>query len=345
MHQLEVDVRAVRPGESPSLEDLGRDRPRDHVPGRELEDLRGVLRHEPLPRGVLQDPALAAGALGDEDAAFEERGRVELDELHVLQERPRVVGRGGPVPGAAVGVRRPAVDPTGSAGGDDDGLRRHLLELTGLLVESDDPLDPTFAHDDPGQLPLLVEREPLATELLPQSLQQREPGPVGGVDRAREPRAPERPLGERTVVGPAEDGAEMLHLDDRRAGLFAEELDRVLVAEVVGPLDRVEDVRVDRVVHADRRVDAALRRPRMRPKRVQLRDDGDVPPGLDRREGRALTGETRAHHYDFVTQHRKPRVYLSRGFNECRSPDCTYRGTTPRAVATGCLGDAGVIAA
>ena len=211
-----------------------------------------------------------------------------------------------PSAGAAVRVRRPTVDAASPAGGDDDGLRRHHLELPGLLVEGDDPLDPPVPHDDPGQLPLLVEREPRGAELLPQSLQERETGPVRGVDRTREPGAPERPLGERAVLGAGEDGAEMLHLDDRRAGLPTEELDRVLVSEVVGPLDGVEDVGVDRIVHSDRRVDTALGRARMRPQGVQLRDDGDVPPGLDRRERRALPGEARTDHDDFVTQHRDP---------------------------------------
>src|SRR5205823_2508669 len=53
--------------------------------GLRLVVVRDVPEHEPLPLLVPQHPALAADALGDEDAADRRRpdhpGRVELDEL------------------------------------------------------------------------------------------------------------------------------------------------------------------------------------------------------------------------------------------------------------------------
>ena len=62
----------------------------------------------------------------------------------------------------------------------------------------------------------------------------------------------------RTVRAPVEDRAEMFHLDDGRARLAAEKLDRVLVAEVVGPLHRDVDVGVDGGLRSDGGVDSAL---------------------------------------------------------------------------------------
>src|SRR5687767_12968332 len=71
------------------------------------------------------------------------------------------------------------------------------------------------------------------------------------------------------VVEPVERHAHVLELDDYLDRLAAHELDRVLVAEVVGALDRVVHVPVPvvRLVVAERRGDPALRRDRVRARR------------------------------------------------------------------------------
>ena len=78
--------------------------------------LRDVIEHEAAAFAVLQDAALAPDALRDQNAADTRRpdhaGRVELDELHVLQ-------RGASAIGQRVAVARvlPAIarDPVGAA--------------------------------------------------------------------------------------------------------------------------------------------------------------------------------------------------------------------------------------
>jgi len=69
-------------------------------------------------------------------------------------------------------------------------------------------------------------------------------------------------------------------LVDVAGRLAREDLDRVLVAEVVGAFDGVESMDLGRVFGrvAERRIDAALGRARMAAGRVQLRDHGDVAP-------------------------------------------------------------------
>ena len=47
----------------------------------------GVALHEPLALGVGQVSALAARAFSDQHARAVDAGRVELDELHVLQRQ------------------------------------------------------------------------------------------------------------------------------------------------------------------------------------------------------------------------------------------------------------------
>ena len=62
------------------------------------EHVGHVVEHEPLALGVLQDAAVAADRLGDEDALDRRRpdhpGGVELDELHVDQRRAGPHGQG-----------------------------------------------------------------------------------------------------------------------------------------------------------------------------------------------------------------------------------------------------------
>ena len=92
------------------------------------------------------------------------------------------------------------------------------------------------------------------------------------------PAAPNGPLRDPAVLGAREDRAPVLELVDVARRLVAEDLDRVLVAEVVGALDRVEGVRLRVVLGGvpERRVDAALGRAGVAARRVELRDDGDV---------------------------------------------------------------------
>src|SRR5271170_6868698 len=93
------------------------------------------------------------------------------------------------------------------------------------------------------------------------------PGPVGGgagaLGQAFAPlhgMAAERPLVDQAILGARERDAEMLEFYDRRHCIAAHELDRVLVAEPVGPLDGVVHVPAPVVLAhiAERRADAAL---------------------------------------------------------------------------------------
>ncbi len=87
-------------------------------------------------------------------------------------------------------------------------------------------------------------------------------GDVGREDRARGAGGAEGTLREPPVRSAREDRPPVLELVDVARGLPGQDLDRVLVAEVVGALDRVEGVRLGVVVArvSERRVDAALGR-------------------------------------------------------------------------------------
>ena len=72
-------------GEAAALVDLGLLGARDDVARGELHLVRRVALHEPLAVRVQQVGALAARALGDQEALAGERRRVVLDHLHVHQ--------------------------------------------------------------------------------------------------------------------------------------------------------------------------------------------------------------------------------------------------------------------
>ena len=111
--------------------------------------------------------------------------------------------------------------------------------------------------------PLLVHRDPALDQLLVQHVQQHVAGDVGGVTGARRAAGAERALGDAAVLGAREDGAHVLELVDIARALGAHHRDRVLVAEVVRPLDREEGVVLGTVFTgvSEGGVDAALGRP------------------------------------------------------------------------------------
>ena len=128
-------------------------------------------------------------------------------------------------------------------------------------------------------------------QLLVEHVQDRLPGDVGHVVGARGAGAAEGARAEPALLVAVEGHAEVLEVDDLARRLAAHDLDRVLVAEVVGALDGVEGVRLPRVARVERGVDPALRRVRVRAHRVHLREDADGHAFLRGREGGTLAGQ------------------------------------------------------
>ena len=122
-----------------ALEDLGLLGARDDVARGELHLVGRVLLHEALALGVQQHRALAARALGDQEAVLDERRRVVLDHLHVHQRRADPVGLGDPVAGHDQSVGRRAVDLPGAAAGEDHVLRVECLHPPRADVARDHP--------------------------------------------------------------------------------------------------------------------------------------------------------------------------------------------------------------
>ena len=270
--------------------DLGRLRAGDDVARGQLERVRRVALHEALAVLVDQVAALAPAALGDQDPRRVHRRRVELHELHVLQRQAGAERHRHPVAGTGVGVRRRAVEAAGAAGREDRRRPGHRLHAAVQQVPADDARAAAVLLDEPEREVLLEDDETLVhplLQLLVEHLDEDVARDVRRVDGARRAGGAERALVELALGVPREDAAPALELVDVARRLAREDLDRVLVAEVVGALDGVERVRLGVVVRlvAERRVDAALGRARVAARRVELRDDRDACArvvGLDR---------------------------------------------------------------
>src|SRR4051795_10466171 len=137
-HDGDVEEDALAVGPAPaSLVDLGLLGARDDVARGELHLVGRVVLHEPPALGVQEVGALAARALGDEEAVGLQRRRVVLDHLHVHEPRADVVGLGDAVAGADQAVGRGLPDLAGPAGGEDRRLGVEGLHAPGADVAGD----------------------------------------------------------------------------------------------------------------------------------------------------------------------------------------------------------------
>ncbi len=185
---VEEDVVLVRAGTA-TLGDLEHHAPRDDVAGGEVLDRRGVALHEALAGGVPEDRALAAGALGEEDAESREPGRVELEELHVLERELRAPDDPDAVAGERVGVRRRLEHLPEAAGREDDRLRPEDVELAGReLVRDDRARAAARVEDEVERVVLVVELDAELHAVLEERLEDHVAGAVGRVAGAADRR-------------------------------------------------------------------------------------------------------------------------------------------------------------
>ncbi len=264
--------------------------------------------------------------LGQQDAQPGQPGRVELEELHVLQRDAAPVGQRDAVPGERVGVGGRLEDLAGTARGEDDRLGLEQVDLAGGQLVGDDPRDvhllagdhvrggEVVVHQQVQDVELVVELDVLLDAVLVERLQDHVPGAVGGVagpaDRGVTVVAgvPAEPALVDLALGRAvERQAHLLQVEDRVDGLLGHDLRGVLVDEVVAALDRVEGVPLPVVLlHVGQRgAHAALRRARVGPRGVELGDHRGAGPrrGLERRAHPGAAGAD-DHHVVLVCLHR-----------------------------------------
>ena len=127
-------------------------------------------------------------------------------------------------------------------------------------------------------------------QLLVEDVHDRLAGDIGDVVGAGGRGAAEGPGAQLPLLVAVEGHPEVLEVEDLLRRLAAHDLDRVLVGEVVGALDRVEGVGLPGVPRVQGRVDPALRGVGVRAHRMDLADDPDRDAVLGGGEGRPLSG-------------------------------------------------------
>ncbi len=230
---------------------------------------------------------------------------MELPELHVLERDAGARRHAESVAGVDEGVGGRVVDAPAPARGEEHRARVEDHHLARFHLER--------GHADHGALGIAdeVKRHPLDEELrlrvdvaLIQRVQHRVAGAVRGTRAplhrllAEVRRVPaEGALVDGAVLVAVEGHAHVLELDHELRGSAAHELDRVLVAEVVGALDGVVHV-PEPVVFAhvaERGADAPLRRHGVRARREHLREHRHAQTLARELEGRAQPRAARAH--------------------------------------------------
>ena len=310
MLQVQVDMVGFRP-DAPALANLDGHGAGDDIARGQVLGAWGIALHEALALGIGQITALAPGALGDQAAGAVDAGRVELDELHVLQAEAGAQHHGVAVARAGMGRGAGEIRPAVAAGRQ----HRHLAEEAVDRAVGQAPRDDAAAgavvrvHDQVDGEEFDEELGVVLERLLVEGMEDRMARAVrrgaGALGRALAivgRHAAEGALVDLALRRAREGHAVMLQLDDRGHRLAHHVLDGVLVAQPVRALDRVVHVPAPVVLAhvAEGGADSALGRDRMAAGRKDLGEAGRAQALLRHAEGGAQAGAAAAHDDDVV---------------------------------------------
>src|SRR3989475_4001947 len=301
--QVEAEVRPVRPFERAARLHLLDHRAGEDVARSQLHLGREVALHVPLAVLVDQVAALPPSRLRDQDARPRQARRMELHHLHVLEGHASAVGEGHAVARLDEPVRREFVHAAAAARGEDRRLPADPHHSSAAKVERGHPRA-RAAVDDEARDEVFIETVDFLElhRCLEERVQDVEADLVGREHGALDGHPAERALAHPAVRIAGPGTAPVLELDDLLRTPRDEELDRVLVGEEVGSLDRVERVQLQRIVVPEDRRGPSLGGHRVAPHRVDFRHDGDREVGvrLGRRDRRAQSGRAPADDDDVV---------------------------------------------
>src|SRR5262249_41875666 len=195
--------------------------------------------------GVDEVAGVGARALGDQTAGAVDPGRMELDELHVLQRQAGTQHHRVAVTRAGVGAGASEVDAAVAAGRQYCLAGTEAVDRAVVELERDDATAAALVVDDQGDGEIFDEELRRMAQRL--AVRGREEGVAGTVGSSRGTlcralavvgsHAAERPLIDLALLGTRERHAPVIELVDRLRSVAAQILDRVLVSEPIGALD------------------------------------------------------------------------------------------------------------
>src|SRR3990172_3366230 len=117
MGDIEKDVLTIFSLDPFAFSKFSHDGPRNHVSRAQLHLLGKVPLEKSLSLSVHQITPLSPGSFRHQDSGPRQKRGMILDELHVLQRRPRPAGQGHSVARVDISVTGKLVDPTGAPRG------------------------------------------------------------------------------------------------------------------------------------------------------------------------------------------------------------------------------------
>uniref|UniRef100_A0A2M4B0P9 Putative secreted protein n=1 Tax=Anopheles triannulatus TaxID=58253 RepID=A0A2M4B0P9_9DIPT len=309
MVQLQVHMVLLR-STATALADFDRHRARHNVTRGQILRHRRISLHEALALRVNQITALTTATLGDKTPGTVDTGRVELHKLQILRRKSGARDHRRTIAGTGVGRGAGEVRPSVATGRQHRVLRPEPVNATVLEVHRDHPDTLAILHQQVHGKVFDEVVTVVAQRLAVQRVQQRVSGTIGyaaapmclATLAVLQTLATERPLVDLAIGRTRERHAVVFQLDHGLRGLARHVVDRVLIAQPIRTLHRIVHVPLPVVLFhvAQGRIDAALRRDRVRARGEQLRNDGCLEAFRHQTEGRPQSGTTGTDHHRIV---------------------------------------------
>ena len=270
-------------------------------------EIGNFVEHEPAAFAVAQNAAFAAHAFGHQDAAHADRpdhaGRMELDELHVLQFGAGAIGQRKAIAGVFPAVAGDLEGAPDSAGGQHHGLRLPQMEVALLAVVSAGAGDAARVHQQAEHGALHVDLHAAVNAVILQGADHLQAGAIADVGQARISMAAEVSLQNPAVLGAVEErapGFEFAHALRRFLGV---QLRHAPVVEVLAAAHGIGEMHAPVVAIVDVRQrggNAALGHHGVRFAQQRFADHAHFGAGSRGFDRGAQTRPARADHQDVV---------------------------------------------
>ncbi len=230
---------------------------------------------------------------------------MKLDKFHVFERNPCVVGQVTTTSGIDNGIGGPQVDSAVSPGGQDDGSGVKKDNFSLKEVESEKTGTPSLLNDQGEGIPFLINRNLQPCDLFVKHVEKVVAGPVGRITGPGKAGPAKRTLGDFSLFRPGKESSPVLHFDHPFDCIPAHQFRRILIGQVVSPLDGVKGMPFPRILYrnvriGERGVDPALGRHGVGPQGMDLGKDRDVPSRPPDLDGRSQTGQSSADHQNIV---------------------------------------------
>ena len=172
---------------------------------------------------------------------------MELDELHVLERRARLVGKGVAVAGVLPAVAGDRVGPTDPSGGQHDRLGPKEPEPAPLAVVRQRSGCAAILGEDAEDGALHVHVDALVDAVVLEGADHLQAGPISHVSQAGILVTPEVALENPAIGGPVEERSPRLQLPNPIRGLPRVELGHAPVVQVLAAAHRVGEMHLPAV--------------------------------------------------------------------------------------------------